>query len=340
MEVGRQAKFELLYNGVDISADIAPYLISATYTDHSHGKADDLQVTVEDRDGLWRGSWFPQEGASLRASIVCTDWFQRGDIHKMVCGTFTIDEIGASGPPSVVSIKAVSAMITTAIRREKRTKAWESYSLSGVAKEIASCHGLSFFWSADEDVSFGRIDQRDESDLSFLSRICGENGFNLKIAEEKLIVYQARTFDAKPAVLTIEKDGGWIERWSLSSKSHNVYNAVSIVYTDPEKKTEYEYAFTPDDAPPCGQVLKLNRRVESRAAAERIAKSRLRSANKDRVNGSLDLVGYPSLLGGVNIALGGFGVFSGKYFVETAEHTFSRNEGYSSHLKCRQAIGY
>ena len=66
----RHTTLQVTYDGTDISRDLAEYLTGFSYLDHSGGKADDLQIIVEDRDRLWSGSWFPTKGAILKASIV------------------------------------------------------------------------------------------------------------------------------------------------------------------------------------------------------------------------------------------------------------------------------
>ena len=53
------------YNNKDISVDISKYLKSISYTDNLSGEADDLQITLEDRDGLWQSTWMPEKGALL-----------------------------------------------------------------------------------------------------------------------------------------------------------------------------------------------------------------------------------------------------------------------------------
>jgi phage protein D len=40
----------IIYDGVDIAADLAPYLLGVTYTDNLSGAADDLQIALQDRD--------------------------------------------------------------------------------------------------------------------------------------------------------------------------------------------------------------------------------------------------------------------------------------------------
>lgn len=58
----RQVRALVLYDNRDISADLAPYLKSISYTDHLSGEADDLTLTLEDRAGLWQGAWMPEKG--------------------------------------------------------------------------------------------------------------------------------------------------------------------------------------------------------------------------------------------------------------------------------------
>lgn len=70
----RRASAVISYNGKDISADIAPYLKSLSYRDNLSGEADDLQIVLEDRAGLWQSSWLPEKGASLDVTLKFSQW--------------------------------------------------------------------------------------------------------------------------------------------------------------------------------------------------------------------------------------------------------------------------
>ncbi|GHU78869.1 hypothetical protein AGMMS49992_30220 [Clostridia bacterium] len=59
MAKGRRAYPVIEYDGMDISDEVSSGLLSITYTDNID-KADDISITVEDREGNWIGSWFPQ----------------------------------------------------------------------------------------------------------------------------------------------------------------------------------------------------------------------------------------------------------------------------------------
>lgn len=70
----RRATAVVLYNNTDITADLNKYLKSISYTDNLSGEADDLQITLEDRAGLWEAAWMPDKGATLDVSIVLHEW--------------------------------------------------------------------------------------------------------------------------------------------------------------------------------------------------------------------------------------------------------------------------
>lgn len=56
-ELARRAAAEICFAGVDISAAVSKYLISLTYTDNEEDETDDLQIKLEDRDGIWLEQW-------------------------------------------------------------------------------------------------------------------------------------------------------------------------------------------------------------------------------------------------------------------------------------------
>jgi len=71
----------------------------------------------------------------------------------------------------------------------------------------------------------------------------------------------------------------------------------------------------------------------------RIAKAFARAKNKNEWTCTLQLMGNPNLIGGVNIQLTGFGVYDGKYFVDEAAHVISG--GYSTNVKAHKClVGY
>ena len=56
----RRAAAEVAFDGVDITSSITPYLLSLTYTDSEEDESDDLQLKLQDRDGIWQEQWLSQ----------------------------------------------------------------------------------------------------------------------------------------------------------------------------------------------------------------------------------------------------------------------------------------
>lgn len=57
IDEARRAAVEVSFDGVDITGSMAPYLLSLTYTDNEEDAADDLQIKLQDRDGIWLENW-------------------------------------------------------------------------------------------------------------------------------------------------------------------------------------------------------------------------------------------------------------------------------------------
>ena len=155
----RKAEFELKYNGKNISQNLAPYLLSVAYTDNASGKADNLTIQLEDKKGLWRGSWYPTKGATIEAAIVISDFERTGERKRLPCGIFQIDEIELSGPPSIVNIKCVSTYAAKIIVQTLKNRAWEGVSLKDIASDIANLHEFDLFFEANYNPIFERRKQ-------------------------------------------------------------------------------------------------------------------------------------------------------------------------------------
>lgn len=53
----RRTVIGVFFSGVDITSSLEKYLISLTYTDNDEDAADDLQIKLQDRSGIWREKW-------------------------------------------------------------------------------------------------------------------------------------------------------------------------------------------------------------------------------------------------------------------------------------------
>lgn len=335
----RSAKMQISIAGADASSEVGSGLINCTWTDQASGKADNLTLTLEDRDKLWQGSWMPDKGDALTASIITSHWFSPGQQLAVPCGNFEIDEVECSGPPDVVRIKATSTAVSSTLRREKKTKSWENTTLQAVLSDIAGKNGLSPLYEASA-ITLKRVDQREQSDLAFLSQQAKKYGLNLKVSDTQLILYAGATYDAKSPVATLTRGTTWINTWSFRTQAGDQFKACECTYWDPEAKQEIKQTFSAPNEIGSGQTLKINERLASLAEAKTVAQNRLRQMNKQEVEGAIGMGGHPSLLAGCTVEVSGYGNYDGSYFIEQATHSVSRGQGYTTQISIRKTLSY
>lgn len=314
-------------------------LLEFTYTDNAKGKADEISLTLADLESKWQGPWKPAKGAVVIANLECLDWFGPGKDAELPMGQFTVDETEFSGPPDKVTVKAVSAAKSGSLSEEANTKGWENFTLQGIAEDLSQKHGLELLYEGPEH-KFQRLDQREESDLAFLNRICRERGVNLKVHDGKMVLVSAKDLDAKEPGLVIKKKGEQFSPTSYSFKeaSQGTFAKAEVDYHDPAANETYTATIRPQGPPPSGQSLKINTRVESSGAAISTGEAALREKNEDADTANIEIMGHPGLVAGITITLSGWGHYDGKYFVEKAEHKLG--SGYTTSAELRRTLDY
>lgn len=89
MEKIREPVYVITWKGKEITRDLSSYITEISYTDHLHGKSDEIQMIFEDRDDRWKSAWYPQKGDIVQVKIGIIDTSERW----LNCGKFQIDEI-------------------------------------------------------------------------------------------------------------------------------------------------------------------------------------------------------------------------------------------------------
>ncbi|MDG6455803.1 hypothetical protein QAZ02_11145, partial [Glaesserella parasuis] len=65
------------------------------------------------------------------------------------------------------------------------------------------------------------------------------------------------------------------------------------------------------------------------------ADAALAEQNDDQQAGNIQVIGNPKLVAGNTVLLTGFGMFSGKYLIKSARHSYTKNQGYVTDLDVR-----
>lgn len=347
-----------VFEGVDISDEINRYLISLSYKDNEEDEADDLQLKLQDAKGNWLQKWLD---ASVQAAISSGEITLGGKtkgmrisagirvstpnglIRKMNCGSFTLDSIKASGPPSTVTLKATSLPYAAGVRTEERDKAWENYTLSAVGAEIAGKAGLGFMYDAGVNPFYKRIEQVKETDIAFLQGLCHDNGLSLKVSGQRLVIFEQAKYEALSPATKIAWMDGTYTKYELSTAENDVtFAKCEVRYYNPDTKenivgTAMSDNFDAEDEN--NQVLVItDHKVSSVGEANTLAAKLLKLHNKFEREASFTLVGNPLLAAGLTVEISGFGMWDGKYLIKTCQHEVS--SAYTTKIKMRAVKAY
>lgn len=330
--LSRRTEVYIEYENKDISADIKPYLLDFSYQDNED-EADDLQVTLEDKEGLWQKDWFPEKGAKIKAEIITINYEFEGQRLRLPCGTFEIDDIGCSRPPSTVKLKAISIPVSNSVNQEKKTKAWEKVFFKSIANEIANNNGMGIMIDITNDKFYDRVDQNQESDLAFLKRLCKDMGLVIKISNLDIIILDDKKYQEKSVVRTITKGEPSLISYDFNVNSLSAYKAAKVSYKDPETGDLEEAVVDNEIEQNSGKILQINQRVKNKGEAEELAKKSLQKENKKTRTARFTLAGDIKLVAKQTIQVEGWGKFDGKYLVNNATHKISTS-GYVVDIDC------
>lgn len=269
---GRRIGLDILYNNQDITADIDGFVSTVSFSDNLSGAADDISIALADRERKWMNAWIPKMGASIEASILISEGWDSDKQAKRKLGYFEIDDLGIDGPPLKVDVKGISIPESSSLRGTKKTKAWENTNLKKIASDIATANGLRLYFSVQDNPSYDRVDQEWQSDVVFLTKICADNGFSVKVANKSITILDDNILESKQEIDTISRTDKSLKRFNGRFKQTDIYKSCRVAYTDTKKKKTFTVVFTPKKPPATGRILEVNEEVTSEAAAMKLAK--------------------------------------------------------------------
>jgi phage protein D len=168
--------YKIISNGMEI--DLGKHLISLSCHDESGIMSDSCEIVLDDAGSVIA---VPATGANISV------YLGYEDIGLSHIGSYIVNEISISGTPSRISIKAHAADFKSTLK-EKISGSFSGQTIGSLVNSIASKHGLIPKVSgALADVVIDHIDQTNESDMHFLTRLAGNYGAIAKPANGNLI---------------------------------------------------------------------------------------------------------------------------------------------------------
>jgi phage protein D len=306
---------EIIIAGKNVTADVSPYLSWLTYTDNVEAVADDVSLSFEDTLGKWQSSWYPLQGDTLEVKI--SD--NAGAI--LDCGLFEIDEIELSLSPDVLDVKALATPVSKALRT-KNSKAFEKQTLRKIAAFIANKHGLTITGNTGslQKIEFERTTQDNQTDLAFLAKLAKENGIVFSVRGKQLVFIDIDELENKESVATFGRSD--ISTAKFTDKTSQIYESATLARRNMRKKQLAKWEEVKSGQAGVLNELKVNdTSASSEGEAKQKTEQEIKDANRQKITGTLTLVGNTAIVAGVNINITGAGNFSGKWHVKSSTHT-------------------
>lgn len=304
-----------------------------TYRDVHHGEVDEIGFRLIDVNGLYRSDWVIDTGTEITARA---GYDSIG--RQIECGLYAVDEDQAhiSGSGDTMTFHAMAAF-TSKDLRTKRSEAYEQMTLKNIVGKVADRHDLEHVGDVP-DLSFKRITQKKEGDLTFLTRLADDYGCYFSVKGNQLVFIDRQVLEAAPAVRLFDlvKDHKIIDA-SLRSSSAKFYKKAEVKYLDPKSKKLLSVE-REDPRVQSGDTLKIDERAETQSHAEQLCYARLSKENDELRGGDLKVVGDPFLVAGQIVELGPtFGKYTGRWLIRAAKHKW-RNSGYTTSLKIKGLV--
>ncbi len=313
--------FQIFADQLDVTAKIQDRLLRLTVTDEAGIKSDTAEISLDDRDAALE---VPRRGAKLEV------WLGYIESGIYLMGTYVVDEIELSGPPRTMLIRAKAADMLQSLKSPK-TRPWDKVTLGSIVETIASEHGYQpGVDSSLAGIYFEHVDQTEESDMHFLTRLAKQYDAVAKPANGFMVLApkgssKSASGQDLPAVSLGLSD---LTSWNVTLADRGKYKTVKVYYHDWKtgKRTEIKIG-TEDPA----YVLRHTYPDAEQAKAAGSAK--LEGFFRGEAKASFCFPGNPLVAAEILLTVTGVrdGV-DGDWIVRSVTHEFS-NSGYNSRVE-------
>lgn len=286
--------FKIIAAGVNITSQLKDRLLSLSVADETGTKADQVEIVLDDRDGAIE---LPKPGALLTVFMGYKETF----LAPM--GSFTADEITISGPPDTMSIRGKAAALGGPLKDQK-TRAWDGKTIGQIVAVIAGEHKLTPKVSeALSKVLIEHIDQTEESDLHFLTRLGAEHDAIASVKGQSLLFIGKGDGKTASGIAMLPQPitrKGCL-RWDATLATRGEFSSCEASWHD--KATGRREKVSAGSGSP---VRKLRHIFPSKDEAERAAHGELKRSKRGNTSLRLSLVGSPLMAAEGRLAASGF----------------------------------
>ena len=248
---------KLSINGKPFNTDALSRIISISLTDKCGFEADELTASLSDHDGKLD---LPPKSAEITIAL---GYIETGIVDK---GSYKITEVSWSGAPDTLHITAQSADTSDRFS-EAKEKSWHKTSLKEIIESIAAANGYTpIIGKAYQDEKIDHIDQSNESDAAFLSRLAERYDAIATVKHGRLLFVssgEATTAGGQPLpTIRITRNSG--DQYAFRYSNTESYNAVRAYYIDKQTGKKHEVVITEDNYDPVKKTVTTTKKYKTK----------------------------------------------------------------------------
>lgn len=316
--------FRIVADGTDVTAKINERLLLRT-SDKPGMQSDEFELRIDDRDGQ---VVLPRQGSSIEI------YLGYAETSLVRQGRYAVDTVEVSGPSETIVIKGKASDMRGS-GKTIRSGRWEDVPLSKIVDDIATRNGWRLVYPVTTKVAL--VDQLNESDFNFITRLAKQYDCTAKVADGKLLVMprQAGQTASGKALGAITLTRSDVSRWQFSLGDRNSHKAVATKHQDKKTGKLAVVSVDIDDAPDDLPAVHTDRHIyPNKTAAESAAKARLAAFNRSTADVRFEMPGRTDIFVERLINAQGFKVgLDGEYLAESVEQVFTHS-GWSTNVEC------
>lgn len=274
--------FRIVADGKDITALINDRLLSLRTSDKPGMDSDDFELRIDDRD---QAVALPTRGAGIEVYLGYT-----GQALTRL-GRYTVDEIELSGPPDTLVIRGKASDMRGS-GKTVRSGSWENVPLQQIVRDVAARNGWQPVCPVQTKVP--RVDQLNESDYNFITRLAKQYDCTAKLADGKLLVMPrqgGQTASGKNLSHVVLRRAD-LSRYQFRLGDRNTQKAVRTKHQDKKSGALKVVELENDDLPNGLPAVHTDRHIyPNKSAAEQAAKARLAAFNRSSAGVRLEMAG-------------------------------------------------
>ncbi len=317
--------FQIVADGKDITALINDRLLLLRTSDKPGMESDEFELRIDDRA---QAVTLPSRGAKIEVFL----GYSAQALARL--GSYTVDEIEVTGPPDTITLRGKASDMRGS-GKTTRSGSWEDVPLAKIVSDVAARNGWEPGCTVQTKVP--RVDQRNESDFNFITRLAKQYDCTAKVASGKLLVLPRQGGQSAGGkalgVVTISRAD--VARYSFRLGDRNTQKAVKTQHQD-KSTGKLQVVELGNDAAPTGLPgVHTDRHIyPNKSAAEQAAKARLAAFNRSTAAVRLEMVGRTDLFAERTINAQGFkSGLDGEYLVDSVEQVFTQS-GWSTTVEC------